>query len=150
MKNSDLVIVGNVVKSQLNPNEQGYTLHKVIVQEVIKNAHNEVKVGNTISVSQFGGISTPPKGGAPVKVEFRDSPLMEEGEISLLFLKRGSDGLYGGISPQTRFLVMNDKVYWLGAVYKNRDIIISQNLQIEGIEITETASMLRQLNSTSN
>jgi hypothetical protein len=141
----DLVTVGKVVKSQLDPENQEFTFHKVLVLEVVKDSHNEVKRGCTITVKQFGGIWTPKGDFHPVQVEFRDSLLMKEGETSLLFLKRRSDGMYAGISPQTRFIVEDDKVYWLGAVYENRDIHISKNLQIEGMELRETLSLLRQL-----
>jgi hypothetical protein len=141
----DLVTVGKVVKSQLDPENEEFTLHDFLVLEVIKDSNNEVEREDTITVKQFGGIWTSKGDSTPVQVEFKDSPLMKEGETSLLFLKRRSDGMYAGISPQTRFIVEDNKVYWLGAVYENRDIHISENLQIEGIELRETISQLRQL-----
>jgi hypothetical protein len=145
MEDFDLVTVGKVVKSQLDPENEEFTLHDFLVLEVIKDSNNEVEREDTITVKQFGGIWTPKGDSTPVQVEFRDSPLMKEGETSLLFLNRRSDGMYAGISPQTRFIVDDDKVYWLGAEYENRDIHISKNLQIEGTELKETISQLRQL-----
>jgi len=144
-ENHDLVIVGKVVKSQLDPQDQIFTLHEVLVQEVIKDSSNEVKSGNTITVNQFGGIWAPKVDFPPVQVEFKDSPLMKEGETSLLFLNHRDDGIYAGLSPQTHFIVKDDKLFWLGAIYENRNIDISKNLQIEGTELSETISLLHQL-----
>jgi hypothetical protein len=145
--NFDLVVVGKVIKSQLDPQDQMYTFHEVLVQEAIKDSSNEVKKGCTITIWQFGGIWVPNADSAPVQVEFRDSPLMKEGETSLLFLNHRDDGMYAGVSPQSRFIVRDDKVYWLGALYKNRniDISVSENLQIEGKGLNETISLLQQL-----
>lgn len=145
MEDFDLVTMGKVVKSKLNQENEEFTLHDFLVLEVIKDSNNEVKREDTITVKQFGGIWTPKGDSTPVQVEFRDSPLMKEGETSLLFLNRRSDGMYAGISPQTRFIVDDDKVYWLGAVYEDREIQVSKNLQIEGMELKETISQLRQL-----
>jgi hypothetical protein len=145
MGNFDLVVVGKVIKSQLDPQDQVFTFHEVLMQEAIKDSYNEVKSECTITVRQFGGIWTPNADSPPVQVEFRDSPLMKEGETSLLFLNHRDDGVYAGVSPQSRFIVKDDKVYWLGAVYENRDIDISKNLQIEGKGLRETISLLQQL-----
>jgi len=145
MENHDLVIVGKVVKSQLNPQNNIFTLHEVFVQEVIKDSSTEVKNGNTVTVNQFGGIWAPKVDSSPVQVEFKDSPLMKEDETSLLFLNRRDDGIYAGISPQTHFIVKDDKLFWLGAIYENRNIDISKNLQIEGTELREILSLLHQL-----
>jgi hypothetical protein len=147
MGNHDLVIVGKVVNSQLDPKDQMFTYHEVLVQEVIKDSSNEVKKGCTITIWQFGGIWAPNADSPPAQVEFRDSPLMKEGETSLLFLNHRDDGMYAGVSPQTRFIVEDGKVYWLGAVYENRniDISVSKNLQIEGKGLNETICRLQQL-----
>ena len=149
MGNFDLVIVGKVVNSQLDPKDQVFTYHEVLVQEVIKDSSNEVKKGCTITIWQFGGIWAPNADSPPAQVEFRDSPLMKEGETSLLFLnhRHRDDGTYAGVSPQTRFIVEDGKVYWLGAVYENRgiDISVSENLQIEGKGLNETICTLQQL-----
>jgi len=147
MGNHDLVIVGKVVDSQLDPKDQIFTYNEVLVQEVIKNPSNEVKKGCTITIRQFGGIWAPNDDSPPAQVEFRDSPRMKEGETSLLFLNHRDDGMYAGVSPQTRFIVEDGKVYWLGSVYANRDIDISvsENLQIEGKELNETICRLQQL-----
>lgn len=148
MKNFDLVIVGKVIRSRLDPQNQEFTHHEVLVLKVIKDSSNEVKSGHTITIRQYGGIWAP-NDLPPVRVEFRDSPLMKEGETSLLFLNHRSDGLYAGISPQTRFIVKDNKVYWLGAIYEDRNIDISENLQIEDKELTETISQLQQLSEAS-
>ncbi len=145
MENHDLVIVGKVVESQLNPQDNIFTLHEVFVQEVIKDSFNEVKSGNTVTVNQFGGIWAPKVDSLPVQVEFKDSPLMKEDKTSLLFLNHRHDGIYAGISPQTHFIVKDDKLFWLGAIYENRSIDISKNLQIEGTELREILSLLHQL-----
>jgi hypothetical protein len=147
MGNHDLVIVGKVVNSQLDPKDQMFTYHEVLVEEVIKDSSNEVKKGCTITIWQFGGIWAPNADSPPAQVEFRDSPLMKEGETSLLFLNHRDVGIYAGVSPQTRFIVDDGKVYWLGAVYENRniDVSVSENLQIEGKGLRETISMLQQL-----
>jgi hypothetical protein len=148
MGNHSLVIVGKVINSQLDTQDQVFTYHEVLVQEVIKDSSNEVKEGYTITIHQFGGIWTPNADSAPVRVEFRDSPLMKEGDTSLLFLNdRDGDKVFGGVSPQTRFIVEDGKVYWLGAVYENRDIDISvsENLQIEGKGLNETICRLQQM-----
>jgi len=69
---------------------------------------------------------------------------MKEGDVSLLFLvDRNEDGIYGGLSPQTRFIVKNGKVYWLGAEYTDRNILISEDLRIDGTELEELTSLLR-------
>ena len=148
MGNFNLVVVGNVVESQLDPQDPTFTFHEVFVQEVIKDASNEVKKGNTVTIWQFGGIWAPNASAPPVPVEFRDSPLMKEGETSLLFLNHRDDGMYAGVSPQTRFIVQNGMVYWLGAVYEHRNIAISKNLQIEGEGLNEIISLLQQLPET--
>lgn len=145
MEDFDLVTVGKVVRSQLDQENEEFTLHDFLVVEVIKDSSNEVERDATITVKQFGGIWIPKGDSTPVQVEFKDSPLMKEEETALLFLNRRSDGMYAGISPQTRFIVEDNKVYWLGAEYENRDIQISKNLQIEGMELKETISQLRQL-----
>jgi hypothetical protein len=146
MGNHTLVIVGKVINSQLDTQDQVFTYHEVLVQEVIKDSSNEVKEGDNITIWQFGGIWTPNVDSAPVRIEFRDSPLMKKGDTSLLFLNdRDGDKVFGGVSPQTRFIVEDGKVNWLGAVYENRDIFVSKNLQIEGAGLTEITSMLQQL-----
>jgi hypothetical protein len=145
MGNFNLVVVGKVIKSHLDPQDQIFTFHEVLVQELMKDSSSEVKKGSIITIYQFGGIWTPSLDLPPVQVEFVDCPLMKEGETSLLFLNQPSDGVYAGVSPQTRFIVKDDKVYWLGAVYENKNIIVSENLQIEGKGLRETISMLQQL-----
>ena len=148
MGNYSLVIVGKVINSQLDPQDEVFTYHEVFVQEVIKDSSNEVKKGCTITIWQFGGIWAPNADSPPAQVEFRDSPLMKEGDTSLLFLNdRDGDKVFGGVSPQTRFIVEDGKVYWLGAVYTNRniDISVSKNLQIEAKDLNETICRLQQL-----
>jgi hypothetical protein len=148
MGNFDLVVVGKVIKSQLDPQDQVFTYHEVFVQDVIKDSSNEVKEGYIITIHQFGGIWAPNADSPPAQVEFRDSPLMKEGETSLLFLNDcDGDKVFGGVSPQTRFIVEDGKMYWLGAVYENRGIgiSVSENLQIEGEGLREIISMLQQL-----
>ena len=145
MGNFNLVVVGKVIKSQLDPQDQMFTFHEVLVQELMKDSSSEVKKGSTITIYQFGGIWTPSLDLPPVQVELLDCPLMKEGETSLLFLNQRSDRMYAGISPQTRFIVKDNKVYWLGAIYENKNIIVSENLQIEGKGLRETISMLQQL-----
>jgi hypothetical protein len=145
MENHDLVLVGKVIKSQLDPLDQVFTFHEVLVQTIIRDSSNEVEKGSTIAIYQFGGIWTPSSDLPPVQVELIDCPLMKEGETSLLFLNQRSDGIYAGISPQTRFIVKDDKVHWLGAIYENKNIVASENLQIEEKGLRETVSMLQQL-----
>jgi hypothetical protein len=75
------------------------------------------------------------------------APLMKEGETSLLFLSHRDDEVFAGVSPQTRSIVDDDKVYWLEAVYKNRsiDISVSEDLQIERKELRGTTYLLQQM-----
>ena len=93
VQTKDLVIVGEVVNSQLDPQDQIFTFHDVLVFEVIKDSYNEVKSGSTILLRQFGGIWAPKADFPPVPVEFSDCPLMKKGETCLLFLNHRPDGV---------------------------------------------------------
>ena len=139
MNDRDLVIVGEVVDQQLDPEDEEYTLHEVKVLRVIKDSSGGVREGDVVTVRQYGGIWNPPGALTPVRIEIEDSPLMERGSVSVLFLHdRDNDGVYGGLHPQTRYVVRNGRVSCLAAAYPNRNILVTDpNLEAMGPDIEE-------------
>ncbi|KXA88481.1 hypothetical protein AKJ57_06870, partial [candidate division MSBL1 archaeon SCGC-AAA259A05] len=134
---NELGILGKVENLTSESTRDGpYTTYKVRILRLIKDESHSLRVGDTVKVSQFGGL-TPAPSDSPydyVKLEFADCPLMKKGSISILFLSdHENSGVYGGISPWTRFPVGNEKVYWLGAAYENRPIEI-QEAELERAE----------------
>jgi len=116
--------------------------HKVKVLEVVKDEENMIQEGDVVTVVQTGGLFSDIDG--TYVLEIRDDPLMKQGETSLLFLRATSnEGVYGGTSPQTRFPILNGRVYWLGHVYTDRGIVISDELKkISGKTLQEVLSDL--------
>lgn len=126
MKGHSTVIVGEVQSSNAVDQREGFAHHKVKVLEVVK---GDLQTGDVITVSQSGGISTSANGETTIH-EFEDDPLMKVGEISLLFLNGptiqeivSDKEVYLGTSPQTRFIVENGKVFWMGDVFTDRRIL---------------------------
>ena len=125
MDGHSTVIVGEVQSSDMVDQREGFTHHMVKLLEVVK---GDMKVGDIITISQSGGIYTS-LNGETTSCEFEDDPLMKVGEISLLFLNGptvqeivSDKEVYLGTSPQTRFIVENGKVFWMGDVFTDRRI----------------------------
>jgi len=139
MNDRDLVIVGEVVDQRLDPEDEEYTLHEIKVLRMIKDSSGGVREGDVVTVRQYGGIWDPPGALPPVHVEIEDSPLMERGSVSMLFLHdRDNDRIYGGLHPQTRYVVRNGRISCLAAAYPNRNILVTDpNLEAMEPDIEE-------------
>jgi len=155
MNRHSTVIVGEVESSNMLDQREGlealgFTHHKVKVLEVVK---GDLQSGDVITVSQCGGIYTSPN-GETTNYEFEDDPLMKVGEISLLFLNGptvqeivSDKEVYLGTSPQTRFIVENGKVFWMGDVFTDRRImrIADEVMWVNGRPVETVLARLEEI-----
>lgn len=144
LENHQVAVVGKVVERKLGapcPHDPE-TQYEVRVLGKIKGP--EVVKGETLTVSQTAGLWVP-KGKEPVLTEPRECPLLEVGETSILFISdHENNGVYGGLSPCTRFLVIDGKVFTINKILpENREALIPKKLWISGAKLESLVSKLK-------
>jgi len=135
---ADLVARGEIVGCRsVNSQETAigsiyFTDFSFQIESVLHGAASQ----SAIVIHQTGGIV----GGRTVEV--MEDPLMEVGDRYVLFLKQGTSELYyvlGG--PQGRFVVHDERVSSLSAVYTDRGIF---DLDIRNVPLEAFLEQIRQ------
>jgi hypothetical protein len=134
---ADLVVLGEIIgcanvgsiRTAVGP--LYFTDFAFQIESVLHGAASQ----STIVVVQSGGIV----GGKTVEVI--DDPLMRTRDRYVLFLREGTAGRYAILGPGARFVVDDELVSSLSAVYPERDIL---DLGIRDVPLEAFLEQIRQ------